>query len=207
MKTWRVAFEAQYGDGTQIVNAFGIKDDAVLAGDLRSAHQICDELDSWLNLKWRNCAFNDVTLVDIKATEVKTKPEIGQQYVKTINLSGTLGTEDGKGSKAQCLWSKSSTGVPVKGAHGGWHGPPWNHSAFLGGDGLWLTSSAGWTAIGDFNTTLLGGRDYGVALGHLSYIILADARRQRGQLPYEYDVSGMSRARAPHFLRSRLTTP
>lgn len=204
---WRIALEAQYGDGTLVVNTLHLKDDPVLGPDARSASQMCDEVDTWLNLKWRNCAFSDVTLTDIKATEEVNPPDVPAQHVKSINLAGTLGTADGKGSRAACVWSKSSTGVPVRGAHGGWHAPPWNHSAAVDSSGLWNTSFGGWAEVGNFNTALLAGHDYGTILGHISYVIASRTRHRRGDPTWYFDVSGMTRARQMHFLRSRLDTP
>ena len=206
---WRVAFQGTFSSAIQIVNVLHVKDDPVLGPDARSAHQMADELDTWLSTLWRAQATPHVVLDTIKVTETQTSSDTSpaEQWVKDIGLAGSRAGADGLLDPALCLWTKSLVAQSFKGNHGGIHAPPSYDQSDWQTDGLAVTSSSYWTAVGAFNNALQAGHDYGTILGHLSYVLYSQTRRDRGDADWYFDVTAMSRSRRMHFLRSRTTAP
>lgn len=208
-RIYRTTFSGHLADGTLVDHTMRLKFDR--ATDTRVASDAVNDVDSWLTIKIRNMAFTNVTYDTVTVTEEVDwwNGTVPDQAIKSIGLAGTLGAADGKASRAQCAWMKFSTGVPVKGAHGGMHSPPWNNSTSVGSDGLWLTSGGAWTAVQDLASTLLAGHDQGTGGidGHISLVVYSTTRRRRGDANYYFDVKSIVVDRNVHFLRSRLTTP
>lgn len=208
-KTWRVALEGTGGDGAQLVAVFHIKDQTPLDADLRTAHQMADEIDSWLTTHWLAMSDSAYVLNDIKVTsDVRYwLGEVADQYVKVKNLSGTLAGNDGDVPRGSCAWAKLTVASVFKGNHGGIHSSPIRHSGYVNSSGKLTNPSTFRTAFANVCTDLTTGHDYTAGLGHLSLVLYSTTRRKRGDANWYFDATGLTISPDVHFLRSRISVP
>ena len=134
---------------------------------------------------------------------------VPEEASQTIGLAGTLSTSGDMLPPAMCILASFYTNAAVRSGHGRMFIPGCGPSANLASTGLWDTSTALWTAVAAFLDELK--TNHGAGLFGTDFtahqVVYSRTRRAAGASAYWFDVSSYTRRAAPHWLRSRLTSP
>lgn len=204
------------GTGTISQTTCHVQTDVPIAGTEPGAQYVLDQLDqhfstSGTNLNHiRNAMASTLRVVKTQLRE-EVEPgsgDIPETAENTYGLSGLLSASAATLPLAVCVWYRFNTGVGIRSARGGTHGPP-----YMAHDSLNSSREIDFaTGYGSANATLAAKfadhlNDNFQTTGDINFVIYSRVRRQRGQSPFTFKLTGTVATSKPRWLRRRETSP
>jgi hypothetical protein len=185
------------------VNPFHLEVDTLT--DPPNYASVASDIDTWLTTLYKAVCTTSTTVVDLTVTEEDYPGATPGQAIHSINGAGTRTAADSFEPYGLTQVVTLQTATPKRYARGRMFMPPPLGSAALTSNGIWLNTNAYWTATTAFMNALLAGH----TAGSTSYapIVFSRTRAVTGASPYQFPITGYQQRLAPHWLRSRMTSP
>lgn len=202
--------------GTLCQSTVHYRTDVPLLGSEPSSEDLLDEIDQHFSTSarnmnhWRNVMSSELRVVKSAVREEVTpgSGDVPAVAENTYSLAGLISSAGESLPIALCPWIKMNTGQAIRSARGGTHAPPALFNFLLDTDRLWDTGTGWWTSMEALATKVADSIDNVFSeTGDINPGIYSRTRRQRGQSPFFFELTGAAATRKPRWLRRRETSP
>lgn len=217
-KIYRVELHSTLTDfAFDAVSTFHYQTDIAVGEDEQSPGAILDHISDHFSSSGHNWIdFTKFMYSASKLTRAVLREEVQDPGVdipdtaeEALDLAGglTFGTND-KTPPPACVWFNTRTGVALRSARGGFHGPPPVNAANLTSSGQWTTGTTWWNdqvALGEKYVSPI--IDFDTFGSDLLPVIYSRTRRARNVSPFTFQVETCVPTVKVRWLRRRETAP
>lgn len=137
--------------------------------------------------------------------------DVPEEAAVASSLAGLITTSGDQLPTPICTLLTLYTNAAVRSGHGRIFLPNPGNASLLAATGVWDSTTSYWTtALVNLAAAIVAGTTYPVTAypdGNISAVIYSKARHEANLDQYYFDVNGYNRRAAPHWLRSRMTSP
>jgi hypothetical protein len=159
--------------------------------------------------KWRATTWNSVSFTRASVIE-RLAPGSTDVPVSAEEVLALGGTQTAQGNdilpSAVAPWYKFTTGVALRSARGGTHGPPAIYAPLLGADGRWEATGVWWTAVNALADSMKDAmEDVFATTGDINPVVYSERRRELGASPYVFAIEDAKPVQQVRWLRRRMS--
>lgn len=159
--------------------------------------------------KWRACTWNSVSFTRASVVE-RLAPGSTDVPAAAEEVLALGGSQTAQGNdilpSAVCPWFKMTTGIALRSARGGTHGPPAIYAPALGADGRWEGTGVWWTALNTLADAMKDAlEDVFSTTGDINPVVYSERRRQLGASPYVFAIEDVKPLQSVRWLRRRMS--